>query len=423
MPDATATAPTGEDLPHTHGQALARLRCALDWESGVARHTDCLVLPRLDLWRDLLPEAIAAAVIDQPVGHRATATLPAGALTDPWQAAGQFAVPAARFTGHFGGVGPIAPRSGRFYPRAILAGLPGVFSQDQRPLRVLAADPAQLRVDLNHPLAHQALGLTTHIEAAWQPSGAQRGGRCQEVAELLAANGPGMQARAGDAATDFWADEPFARADPREDARFYAEPRLVPHLDRCAQAELATLYGRLLPGGGRILDLMASWQSHLPETLAPRALVGLGMNQAELAANPALSDALVHDLNAVPDLPWPAGSFDAVVCSLSVEYLTDPVAVFRAVARVLRPGGRFVLTFSNRWFPPKAIAIWPQLHEFERMGLMLEVFLAAGGFADLATFSLRGLPRPVDDPYAAHHANADPLYAVWGDTPPATAEG
>jgi hypothetical protein len=74
----------------------------------------------------------------------------------------------------------------------------------------------------------------------------------------------------------------------------------------------------------------------------------------------------------------------------------------------------FAATFSNRWFPPKAIRVWPVLHEFERMGLVLEYFLNSGKYSQLQTYSLRGLPRPANDKYAAQLPYADPVYAVWG---------
>jgi SAM-dependent methyltransferase len=123
---------------------------------------------------------------------------------------------------------------------------------------------------------------------------------------------------------------------------------------------------------------------------------------------------VVHDLNADTRLPFETNNFDAVVNTASVEYLIEPLTVFREVARILRPGGYFIVTFSNRWFPTKAIRIWQELHEFERMGLVLEYFLRAGGFTDLQTYSLRGLPRPHDDKYFPDLRFSDPVYAVWG---------
>ncbi|WP_320042339.1 class I SAM-dependent methyltransferase [uncultured Desulfobacter sp.] len=96
-----------------------------------------------------------------------------------------------------------------------------------------------------------------------------------------------------------------------------------------------------------------------------------------------------------PVLPYEDAGFDHAVCSLSVEYLTHPVTVFKEVARVLKPGGRFIVSFSNRWFPEKSISLWENLHEFERVGLVMAFFDSAGCFKDLETRSVRGYPRPL----------------------------
>jgi ubiquinone/menaquinone biosynthesis C-methylase UbiE len=51
---------------------------------------------------------------------------------------------------------------------------------------------------------------------------------------------------------------------------------------------------------------------------------------------------LVHDLHE--PLPFPAGGFDLVVCGLVLEHLSDLDAFFREVRRVLRDGGRAVVS-------------------------------------------------------------------------------
>jgi SAM-dependent methyltransferase len=125
---------------------------------------------------------------------------------------------------------------------------------------------------------------------------------------------------------------------------------------------------------------------------------------------------VVHDLNEDPRLPFEDQRFDAVICSVSVEYMIRPFNVFQDVARILRPGGSFIHTFSNRWFPPKAISIWAELSEFERMGLTLEYFLRSGVYRNLETYSARGWNRPETDRYFPEIPAADPVYAVWGET-------
>jgi len=143
----------------------------------------------------------------------------------------------------------------------------------------------------------------------------------------------------------------FDRADPAPDSAFYAPARLVTHIDDGAIAAVGALYTEL---GlvGEVLDLMSSWISHFERP--PRRLVGLGMNAAELRANPALAAHVVHDLNADPALPFPDACFDDATCCVSVDYLVEPVAVFAEVARVLRPGGRWVFSITHpiRWAFP-----------------------------------------------------------------------
>lgn len=410
---ATGSEVAEHRLERATGTALVRARLDLSWRSPRARHTDSLVATRLNLARDRLPPPIESEILGKPRGHVVEHAFTPGALLAPWSEEAQATVRSCRFDALYTGRGAIQPRLGRFYPRAIFRDPSGVFRADRRPCRITRVDREQISVDFNHPLAERSLDLRLTVEDIWAPGG-ERGSRCNEVADLATANGPGMQARWRDLPTDFWSDHPFLRRDPRPDPEFYREPRLVDHLDRVAIGQIQALYGRLIRPGSRILDLMSSWHSHLPEALAAGPVAGLGLNAAELGANPVLDERLVQDLNAEAGLPFEDGAFDAVVCTASVEYLVEPFAIFREVGRILRPGGVFAVTFTNRWFPPKAIAIWEAIHEFERPGLVLEYFLESKLFRDLETWSLRGLPRPADDKYADQLAHSDPVHAVWG---------
>src|SRR5204863_4377247 len=129
--------------------------------------------------------------------------------------------------------------------------------------------------------------------------------------------------------------ELFSRIDESPDEQFYAAPRLVTHIDEAAIAAVTRLYREYFPPGGAVLDLMSSWVSHLPPEVAYRKVVGLGMNSAELAANPRFARWVVHDLNEKPSLPFEAGQFDAATICVSIQYLTQPATVLRDVARVL----------------------------------------------------------------------------------------
>ena len=153
----------------------------------------------------------------------------------------------------------------------------------------------------------------------------------------------------------------FDKADRTPDPLFYAQPRFVTHIDAGAIETVTALYREILPKGGAVLDLMSSWVSHLPPEVAYAGVTGQGMNAAELAANPRLESWFVQDLNAEPRLKLSDHNFDAATLCVSVQYLQRPVAVFQEVRRVLRTGAPFIITFSNRCFPTKAVAIWQAL--------------------------------------------------------------
>ena len=194
----------------------------------------------------------------------------------------------------------------------------------------------------------------------------------------------------------------FSKADPSPDTAFYVQPRFVTHIDDGAIAAVTDTYRTVLPPGSAVLDLMSSWVSHFPDDV-PYAATGHGMNAAELRANTRLSRFFVQDLNADPALPLDDAAFDAATVCVSVQYLQRPVDVFREVARVLRPGAPFVVSFSNRCFPTKAVAIWQALSGPEQQNLVA-AYMDAAGFAPIEG-------RSHTPPYG------DPLWVVIGRKP------
>lgn len=171
--------------------------------------------------------------------------------------------------------------------------------------------------------------------------------------------------------------EAFRRYDESSDSEFYLIPRLVTHIDDAAIGAVTDLYREIFPPGGAILDLMSSWVSHLPPETTYSRVAGLGLNDRELAANPRLTDWTVQSLNDNPLLPYDDASFDACGICVSIQYLTDPVAVLADVGRVLRPGAPLVITFSNRCFPTKAVAIWQHLSDQDHLRLVAHYLDAA----------------------------------------------
>jgi SAM-dependent methyltransferase len=154
--------------------------------------------------------------------------------------------------------------------------------------------------------------------------------------------------------------EAFTKEDPSDDREFYVPARLVTHIDAVAIAALTAFYRSTLPAGGVILDLMSSWVSHLPDVTYAE-VIGHGMNAEELAANPRLDRWFLADLNRDPTLHLASQSCDAALCCVGAQYLQRPVEVLAEVARILRPDSPFIVSFSNRCFPTKAVAIWRAL--------------------------------------------------------------
>ncbi|HEY3887590.1 MAG TPA: hypothetical protein VGL73_03385 [Caulobacteraceae bacterium] len=180
----------------------------------------------------------------------------------------------------------------------------------------------------------------------------------------------------------------FAKEDPGDDADFYAEARLETHIDDAAIAALTDFYRLALPPGGVVLDLMSSWISHLPGDVAYGEVIGHGMNAEELAANPRLDRWFIQDLNQDPVLPLAEASLDAAMICVGVQYLQQPVAVMADIARTLRRGAPLTVSFSNRCFPTKAVAVWLNLGPRDHARLV-DLYLRAAGFADVQTHILR----------------------------------
>jgi SAM-dependent methyltransferase len=193
--------------------------------------------------------------------------------------------------------------------------------------------------------------------------------------------------------------EAFLRQDESPDELFYSVPRFVTHIDEGAIAAVTQLYREYFPPDSAILDLMSSWVSHLPEEVQYQRVVGLGMNREELAANPRLSEFVVQNLNVNPILPFKNSEFDGAGICVSIDYLTNPVAVLREVGRVLKPDAPLVITFSNRCFPTKAILIWLYTNDVQHQYLVKRFLEKAGNWYRIEL--LNRSPK-----------HGDPLYAV-----------
>lgn len=175
----------------------------------------------------------------------------------------------------------------------------------------------------------------------------------------------------------------FQRQDSSSDHNFYSFARKVVHIDEGAITALRSFYADNLPKNGTYLDLMTSWRSHLPDDLNPKRVYGLGMNDEEMADNPQLDEHVVHSLNDNPKLPYADQQFDAVLCAVSVQYVTQPIKVFSEVNRVLKEDGQFIVSFSNRCFPTKAVSVWLNMTDRQHIALVTRYFELSGHWASI----------------------------------------
>lgn len=198
--------------------------------------------------------------------------------------------------------------------------------------------------------------------------------------------------------------EYFRRQDETSDFQFYGSPRLVAHIDDGAIAALGNFLRPRVPENADMLDLMSAYLTHLPPDVRAkcRRVAGLGMNDAEMKANNQLTEHVVQSLNDDPNLPYPDESFDVALCTVSVQYLLRPAEVFREVRRVLRPGGQFIVSFSNRCFPTKATTLWLSTDDAQHISLV-QLYFEEGGWGEVEAFNVS--PRS---------SRADPLYVVVG---------
>lgn len=200
------------------------------------------------------------------------------------------------------------------------------------------------------------------------------------------------------------------KLDPSNDIDFYSFPRFVTHVDDGFIEQLTELYREKLQPQTRVLDLMSSWVSHLPEEIEFDHVEGHGMNYEELQKNSRLNGYFVQNLNQNLQLPLKNEDFDAVLITVSVQYLQYPEAVFAEIYRVLKPGGLVIVSFSNRMFYQKAIAVWRDGTEASRLALVQQYLKSIPGFSEPEVISRQSvIPNFLA---MLGLAGADPFYAV-----------
>jgi SAM-dependent methyltransferase len=155
---------------------------------------------------------------------------------------------------------------------------------------------------------------------------------------------------------------------------------------------------------------MSSWVSHLPDDLQFEHIYGHGLNGEELAKNPRLNEYFVQNLNQDQKLPLADASVDAVLNTVSVQYLQYPEAIFAEVYRILKPDGIAIFSFSNRMFYHKAIEVWRDGSEIDRVELVKGYFNSVPGFS--TPESIVHVSQVPDFLRMVGISGGDPFYAV-----------
>ncbi|PPR11895.1 MAG: hypothetical protein CFH41_00771 [Alphaproteobacteria bacterium MarineAlpha11_Bin1] len=198
----------------------------------------------------------------------------------------------------------------------------------------------------------------------------------------------------------------FIRLDETPDELFYHTPRLVTHIDNAACSALSDHYATRLQDGDQILDLMSSYASHLPADFFPKAVIGHGMNAEELSANPQLHEYFIQNLNKNPELPLEDNSFDACLIAVSIQYLIEPIRIFKQIGRILRPDGHLIISFSNRMFPTKAVSIWRSLDDVGHQNYVATCVRQSDEFHSIKILDLSPTPGIGDPLFSVIAINA-----------------
>lgn len=201
------------------------------------------------------------------------------------------------------------------------------------------------------------------------------------------------------------------KLDNTNDTLFYEAPRFVTHVDDGFIQQLTDLYREQLKPNTRIFDMMSSWVSHLPDEMEFAHIEGHGLNEEELARNRRLDHYFIQDLNNNPKFPLENQSFDAVLNTVSIQYVQYPEAIFSEIHRILKPGGIAIISFSNRMFYQKAIAAWREGSEASRVQLVQRYFEAVLGFSQPEAIARQS---QVPAMLQWMGMGGDPFYAVIG---------
>lgn len=346
-----------------NADAVGALEFTVVWARDGIAHEERFIGRRFNPVNDIFPAGMREALEGRRAGESVTLTYEPRLCIPRHRAGKVLDLPLDRLRRKTVRGEPIVPRFGRFYPQGHIDGLLDVYPDTLTPFRLIGLSKARFVADLNHPLANDTVTITAAIQyMERRDRGAY--GSLTHWREATCDWGPGMQARHNGAPTDFFLPGFFDRADGGRPA--------PPPLDAKAMENIATVRARFIDPAMRVLDFS-------------------------------------------PGAPPASGNFDAAFALHAPEYAAAPFALFASVADRLPSGAPVVVAFGNRPDPARAIQGWLSLHEFERMGLVLEYLRRSGLDADAGTVSVRNDWRPQDDlRFVETRGVSDPVYVVYG---------
>lgn len=155
---------------------------------------------------------------------------------------------------------------------------------------------------------------------------------------MSAAGAPGGRAHAWDEHAGWWKETFTGGADPEYEREIL--PLVLQEVGGRARRVLDVGAGE-----GQVARVL--WGAARDPGAVRRVVVGLDPSAAQLANARAEGGGPLYVLGVGEELPFRAGSFDAVVCCLAIEHAEDVDAVLAEMARVLEVGGRLVLLVNH----------------------------------------------------------------------------
>lgn len=99
-----------------------------------------------------------------------------------------------------------------------------------------------------------------------------------------------------------------------------------------------------------LLDIGCGWEAKLLVQLEPYIRSGVGVDFK--APNIKTDKLETHSIHLSDALPFESCSFDVVTMLAVLEHLDEPIEILREVERILRPGGRLLLTVPSWYAKP-----------------------------------------------------------------------